>query len=108
MPITLPLEPTPPTQVNPKLLLLYGQQKIGKTTICSQLPGKYLILECDRKGEGAEYINCTRIKIPSYDSMIDTCVEVIKQNRPYKYGVLDTASTFEDLSEIDATKQYKL
>lgn len=103
----LPLEPLEPTEVNPKILVLYGPEKIGKTTLLSQLPDKYLILESDRYGEGANFIKCTRTSIIKYNDHTEVCDQVIKMGKPYKFGVMDTASTFEDLCEVDATKEYK-
>lgn len=107
MPIILPTEPQEAVVSNPKLLTLYGRQKVGKTTICSSLPDKYLILETDRYGEGADFIKCNRYPIKSYQDLIDVSIEIIKQGRPYKYLVLDTITTFEDYCERDATKRYK-
>jgi len=106
-PIILPLTATPPTRKNPKLLTLYGQQKVGKTTLLSQLDqlGPYLILETDP--EGAEYLTCNRLQIESYDHFMSVCDAIILQKRPYKFIALDTATTFEEMCEIDATKRYK-
>ncbi len=102
----LPKQPLPPVSSNPKILTLYGQRKIGKSTICAKLPN-HCFLVVDRGGEGNNFINCCRIPITTYDSFMNVTSEIVKQGRPYKYVILDTVSSFEELCEDDATKEYK-
>ena len=104
MPIELPTKPIPPSRRNPKVLLLYGQPKVGKTTILAQLDN-CLILECD--DGGADFVSALKIQLTSFDHFIEVTSEIIKQGKPYKYIALDTTSKFEEWCETDATKEYK-
>lgn len=116
MPITLPTNIIQPEAKNPRLSILYGAHKVGKTTICAALeqaaiikdsPRKYCILELDRDGGGADYIACRKIKCPDFDTVMEACVEIQKAGRPYKVGIVDTGSALEDMAEMDATREYK-
>jgi hypothetical protein len=107
--ITLPLESIPATQKNPTLSVIYSQRKIGKTSSLPALGelGKYVILETDKKGKGADFVDCCRYPITKYEDLTEFCSATIKAGRPYQFGILDTVTTFEDLCEEDATRAYK-
>lgn len=89
--------------VNPRMLLLYGPPKIGKTTICSNLPNSLLIdLE-----DGSGYVDSVKIKASSLAELNDIGGEIIKQDRPYEYIIIDTLTEMENWCEADATTMYK-
>ncbi len=99
----LPTEPTPATTKDPKILLLYGAPKVGKTTILSQLPNN-LIVDLE---DGTDYVSALKIKannIPEYEE-----VATLLRSKPntYDYVTIDTISTLEDWSEELATEKYK-
>jgi GTPase SAR1 family protein len=103
MPITLPKEITPPSRVWPTKLLLYGQPKVGKTTILSKLPG-CLIVELDEGG--ADYIPGMKVQINNVAEFDELCTELIKNNKPYEFVALDTATKLEEWCEAVATEDY--
>lgn len=114
MPIIIPTEPIEASQIDPKLLTIYGAPKIGKTTALAKLEEwlksigkKSCILEMDRDGEGADFLTCTRIRIKSYNDVLETCSEIVKMGRPFSHIGFDSVTVFEDLCEQDATEQYK-
>lgn len=102
--ITLPREPLPPSQVWPRVLFLYGQRKVGKTTALSQLEN-CLIISTDRKG--AEYTTSLRVQVDNIKEYREVCDEIVKQGKPYKFVALDTVTTFDEWMEAVATKDYK-
>src|SRR6266705_7014830 len=55
---TLPTKLAPPTSVDPKVLILYGPPKVGKTTMLSKLPDN-LIVDLE---DGTDYISSMHLK----------------------------------------------
>lgn len=100
----LPTTPLPPTRLSPKLLYLYGSPKVGKTSALAQLPG-CLILETD--SGGADFVTALKVQLTSLKDFDEAVSELIKQNKPYKYVALDTATKFEEWCEGQATEMYK-
>lgn len=102
--ITLPTSPLPPTRTWPRVLFLYGQPKVGKTTILSQLEN-CLIIECDPCG--ADYVSALKVQVNTmgeYDAVVK---ELIAQKKPYKFVALDTSTKLEEWCEPLATQDYK-
>jgi hypothetical protein len=58
--IVLPTVPRKATAVNLRNLLIYGKEKSGKTTACSQLPNSLLIDVED----GAEFVTANVMQPP--------------------------------------------
>ena len=100
----LPTTPLPPTKTWPTKLLLYGQPKVGKTTALAQLPG-CLIVELD--DGGADYVSGLKVQINNIKEYDELCDELIKQNKPYDFVALDTATKLEEWCEDVATADYK-
>lgn len=114
---------------NPRILMLYGVPKVGKTTVLAQLPG-LLVLDLER---GAEALDIMRIPINSIEgatvmntdgsvaftsmNQVIADIEAIgiaeyqKTNRmpkpPYKYIAIDTLDKLEDYCDASATAKYK-
>ena len=110
-----------------KNLIIFSKPKAGKTTIASQLPNA-VILDFE---EGSDFVSAIKIKIlglsaPSNEEQIDkdTRLELNKlylnefvlsvkkyykehNEYPYKYGVIDTATSLEEQSFGLAVKMYK-
>jgi hypothetical protein len=103
MQIILPKTPTIPTSLNPRILVLYGPPKCGKTTIVSKLPG-HLLVDTE---EGSDYVEAVKLKPKTIAEYREICNEVLRQGKPYKYGVLDTIDQLEVWSENEATIAYK-
>lgn len=117
-----------PTRINPKILVLYGMPKVGKTTQVSKL-NNCLIADTER---GAETGTNIRVPITSingslmadkdgiitsigldtlYNEIIAEATEKAtatgKVEFPYQFIALDTLDKLEDYCEIAATIKYK-
>lgn len=101
--MNLPTTPIPATHISPKLLLIYGPPKVGKTTILSQLPG-HLIIDTE---DGTDYVTATKIKISDLRQLNEASEAIIKAERPYKYVCIDTIDVIEQWAEAHATFSYK-
>jgi len=101
--ITLPKAIVPSTLVDPKLMLLYGPPKVGKTTILAALPN-CLVIDTE---DGSDYISALKLKVTSFQELKETCAEIAKAGRPYDFVALDTITRVEDWCESRATQMYK-
>jgi hypothetical protein len=87
MSITLPTEDSVPTRdIREKVVLIYGQRKIGKTTFCSQAEGA-LFLATE---PGQSHLKLRRIPITSWSEFLQACALIREGNHPYKTIVIDT------------------
>lgn len=102
--IDLPKSKSKAESVSPKILVLYGPAKIGKTTISSKLDSN-LLLDLE---DGARFLDVMKIGINSLAHLKDVGREIIKQGKPYKYITLDTITLLEEWCEMEATRKYKL
>lgn len=103
MPIELPTVKIAALCKSPRKLLIYSAPKMGKTTLSAGLEDALLIdLE-----DGSDYVVAKKIKITNYQELHDLCEEVKKQGRPYKYGIVDTATKLEELCLPLALKLYQ-
>jgi len=103
MPITLPTTIIPATQVDPKLLLLYGPPKVGKTTLLSALEN-CLIVDTE---EGSDYVSALKVKINSVAELLELSTAIVKDGCKYKFIAIDTITRVEDWCEIHATRMYR-
>ncbi|HNG97754.1 MAG TPA: AAA family ATPase, partial [Candidatus Absconditabacterales bacterium] len=122
----LPIEPIKASRINPRLLVIYGKSKCGKTTAASMLPNS-LILDFE---DGSDFVSALKVKIlglnsPSNESpesrqkrqdsgryfINEVLLEIRefrrKNNRyPYERVIIDTGTRFEELCEDVATLDY--
>lgn len=134
MPSVLPTEPVAPTRFNPKLIMVYGMTKVGKTTELSTLEG---CLNLDTE-KGAESITSLRVPVPyidgptvfttnkegkqvlaaiSFNSVKADIYGIAKDfaaanpgkkmKFPYRRMAIDTIDEFEDMCAKSATIKYK-
>src|SRR5258708_1303024 len=96
--IVLPKERSKSESKSPKILVLYGPPKIGKTTIVSKLDNN-LLLELE---DGARFLDVMKIDIKSLDHLKEVGREIIKNGKPYKYITLDTITLLEEWCEMEA------
>lgn len=113
--ITLPKEKLPVSRTTPKLLLLYGEPKCGKTTQLAKLDD-CLIIDCDPIEGGSKYIEAKKIvieqeaekenitKLAAFNQVIQL---LIQQKKPYKYVAIDTITSVEEWLIPEATRLYK-
>lgn len=93
-----------PKFLNPRILLIYGVPKSGKTTIVSHLKD-HLLLELEPGG--ADYIE-GRVQEINKPSELNEIINLIK-NSPAKvcdYLVIDTCTRMDEWSEIVGTYNY--
>ena len=102
--ITLPKEKLPATRVWPKITFLYGQPKVGKTTVLAELENN-LIIETDP--DGAAFITGLKIQVNSLKEYTEVVQAIVAEKKPYKFVSLDTATFLEDWCVADATIMYK-
>ena len=103
MSIILPTVPKEATPHSPRILVLYGLPKVGKTEFCSRLPNN-LIIELDP--HGAEQVGGFSYQVNNLSELTEVGREIIKANSPYKYVTIDTISTLEEWCDEDATTMY--
>ncbi len=103
MPITLPTTIIPSSQVDPKLLLLYGPPKVGKTTLLAQLPD-CLVVDTE---DGSDYVSALKVKINNVAELTELSNTIVKDKHQYKYVAIDTITRVEDWCELHATRMYR-
>ena len=85
--ITLPSEPTPPDlTLQHSFILLYGETKIGKSTLCASL-GKPLFLDLE---DGLRALNVCRLPAHSWDDIRDVTNQLAKGEHDFTTLVIDT------------------
>lgn len=93
-------------ETEPKMLIIYGPPKVGKSTMLAKLPDS-LLIDIDEKGTGSDYIDACKVKcksIPEYNALIK---ELKKNQDKYKFLSLDTLDTLQEWAELEATDYYK-
>jgi hypothetical protein len=114
--LVLPTAPVKATRLSPRILVIYGVPKVGKTQALTQLDG-CLILDAE---DGAAMYDCLRTPFRSMAD-VDALVKAIEEEGikraaagfkgddvyPYKFGALDTLDKLEEFAEIEATRKYK-
>ena len=105
----LPREKRKPINVRPKLMILFGKYKSGKSSICSNIDNNLIIdLEHGYDNLEAMVVNGnTMSEICDIKRALD---EELKNNmggKPYKYITIDNATRLEELSMEYAIKLYK-
>ena len=103
MALELPTTISATIRRDPKVFLLYGPPKNGKTTVVSKLPG-CLIIDVE---DGSDYVSCLKIKCKDRGEFDSVCGLIKAKGRPYKYIAIDTVDKIEEWAEVDATAKYK-
>lgn len=103
MSFILPTEPLPKVTQDPKNLIIYGQPKIGKTSLLATLPNN-LIIDLE---DGSDYVEALKVKIHSVTELNDLCNEIIKAGKPYKFVTIDTVTSLEMMVKPLALSMYK-
>jgi hypothetical protein len=90
----LPLEKIKKSRVNPKLLIIGGFWKSGRTTALANLEDN-LILDCEG---GAEFIDAMKVSINNLHDFSDLIRALQSSKHRYRFITIDTGSKFEDVS----------
>lgn len=92
---------------NPKLLIIFGKPKSGKTTLMAALEDN-LIIDFEK---GTNYVDALKVSIESMKD-ISELIAALKEKKgdneyAYKFGTLDTATAMEDMVSSLAVSMYK-
>lgn len=99
----LPTTKLAPLSENPKLLILFGKPKSGKTTIIAGLEGN-LIIDLE---EGSNYVECMAVKAKSIEDLREISIAIKEAGNPYKYITIDTITALEDMILPMALADYR-
>jgi len=89
--------PSGPSRRDPKMLIVFGQTKVGKTTMMSRLPqGKYLVVDLE---QGSDFLSVNRVQANSLAELAAVLAELRTGNYPFEFIVLDTVDKIVDWSE---------
>jgi hypothetical protein len=108
MPLNAPDKLNPVKRRNPRLLFLYGKEKIGKTTAVAQLPDSYL-LELVHEGAGADYIEYKGSCIETLNDF-DNALPQLRQwniDKKFKRLVIDSIDSLVSWIEDRCTNAYQ-
>jgi len=113
----LPTQNQKVTRLSPKITVIYGVPKVGKTKVATELPGGLIL---DTEDGVAMYDNCMSIPISNYKDLYDVMAELDAEYTArkaagrstddcyaYKYGIVDTLDKLEEFAEVEATRKYK-
>lgn len=104
--LNLPLEVVKAEILEPSSMILMGNPKIGKTTVCGLLP-ESIVLNFEDKTQ----TTTGRIKYVSSYAELKTICLFIQQNREkynYRFGIIDLLSKLEELAVVEAEKLYMM
>lgn len=82
----LPTSRIAPARRNPKLLTLFGQSKVGKTTTLSKLEN-CLILDTEK---GTDFVSAMKVQVNSLNELMSTMKAIRDSDHKYDYIALDT------------------
>lgn len=93
--ITLPTTKSPPAQLSPNLTLLFGQSKIGKTSMIAQLED-CLLIDTEK---GAGFVEAMRVEVGSLAELKEVSIALEKaksEGKMYKHIAIDTIDNIAD------------
>lgn len=105
----LPTQRLAPKLTQPRILLLYGPPKVGKSTFLSKLDN-CLVLDGE---SGHAHLNSMAMDFGSTKDIDETIDAILKKGIelkgqfPYKYIAVDTVDVLERYAESSATVKYK-
>jgi AAA domain len=115
--VMLPAKVVKATRLSPKILVLYGVPKVGKTKVVTDLES-CLIMDTE---DGTAMYDCLSVPIRSIGELEKLRDAIIAEGEaraksgvtgdalyPYKFGVIDTLDKLEEYAEIEATRKYKM
>lgn len=104
--IELPTQKVKATAFNPRVLLLYGDWKVGKTMALAELDNN-LIIDIDkiRDGQfGSDHVDALKIHANDWKEVYKIGEQIKEQGKPYKYISLDTTTVLvqwaDDLGKL--------
>jgi hypothetical protein len=99
--ITLPKAPVAPEIQNPKLMIIFGASKVGKTTKIAELED-CLIIDTE---QGTKYLTALKVDVNSLVELKELNQALKAQPKKYKYGCLDTIDKIVEWVEAEVCKE---
>lgn len=105
----LPKKVLPAVTESPRVLILFGKPKCGKTTAVSMLPGN-LIIDLERRG--TDYISALKVKAHNLDELKEVADAIQGEidktgKKPYQFITIDTITMLEEMVLPLAKALYK-
>lgn len=92
----LPTEVVPALTKSPKSLIIFGQSKVGKTTLLSKLKN-CLIIDTE---QGSDFVEALKVKVNSWDELLKIYVTLKTPGAPkYDYIAIDTIDKVYEWAE---------
>lgn len=106
--IVLPKEKQKPKVSNPKLIILFGRPKAGKSTLAASIENN-LIIDLENGYQALEAIVVQARSVKDFGDIATAIREEIKETgkKPYKYITIDNATRLEDMCLSYALQLYK-
>ena len=106
--LILPTEKSKPKVNNPKLLILFGKPKSGKSTLMAALDNN-LIIDLENGYQALSALVIQARNINDFAEIANALREKIKElgHYPYKYITIDNATRLEEMCMSYAIKLYK-
>lgn len=102
MTVELPKQKVRASTKSPRITIIYGPPKVGKTTLLSELLN-CLTLDLER---GTELIDSMKIQAESWAEVEEIGKQILRENKPYEYVAVDTITKLEEWAEKQATTDY--
>lgn len=106
--IVLPKEKQKPKVINPKLIILFGRPKAGKSTLAASIDNN-LIIDLENGYQALEAMVIQARSVKDFGDIATAIREEIKETgkKPYKYITIDNATRLEDMCLSYALQLYK-
>ena len=106
--IVLPTQRQKPENYNPKLLILFGLPKSGKSSAVASLDNN-LVIDLE---DGYRALSVMRVKVSSINDMFAVRAALDKKMKetgkvPYKFITIDNATRLEEMSLVYAASLYR-
>lgn len=102
--VELPTKRKEIVEADPKLLLLYGLPKCGKSTIVADLPNA---LHLDLEPNGTDYVPSMSFKISSLEDILKVAEAIHSGKYNYDFVIVDTITELEDMCLPLAARKYR-
>lgn len=105
MAITLPKAPTPKkTELQSLTVLAHGGKKIGKSTLCSEIPD--VVFAATEPGLGQLEVH--QVPIQSWQDFIDFCNALVTEQHGFKTVVIDTVNNLYNFACRAVCEKHKV
>ena len=106
--ITLPKEKQKPKVSNPKLIILFGRPKAGKSTLAASIDNN-LIIDLEDGYQALEAMVVQARSVKDFGDIATAIREEIKNTgkKPYKYITIDNATRLEEMCLSYAIQLYR-